>query len=266
MERITDQQYLVGEQYRDSSKLSARIRLHELFSTNNYGWMRWVFDRLIELPDNARVLELGCGRGGLWKENLHRIPSSWHVSLSDLSPGMLADAKSRLEETGRAFSYETIDAQSIPYSDGTFDGVVANHMLYHVPDRAKGISEIHRVLRPGGRLIAATNGEGSMRALWDMISAVAPSFVSEFGRPADRFTLEAGEKELYEKFSSVLVDRYQDELRVTEVEPVVDYVRSMSRKLAEEVIVDLQTRLGEEINSQGKFVVDKANGVLIARK
>jgi ubiquinone/menaquinone biosynthesis C-methylase UbiE len=208
MERIADQQYLVGDQYKDSSKLSARIQLHELFSTNSYGWMRWVFDHLIDLPNDARILELGSGRGTLWKENLSRIPSGWRVTLSDLSPGMLDSAKTNLEDVGREFEFKNMDAQAIPYPDNTFDGVVANHMLYHVPDRAKALAETHRVLKPGGRLFAATNGRGSMHALWDMLNSVAPSSADDFGRPAHLFSLESGEGELLEKFSTVTVDRY----------------------------------------------------------
>jgi ubiquinone/menaquinone biosynthesis C-methylase UbiE len=199
MERIADQRYLLNDQYKDSSKLSARIQLHELFSTNTHGWMPWVFDHFVDLPEDARILELGSGRGSLWKENLSRVPSGWYITLSDLLPGMRDNAKMNLEKAGREFAYKNIDAQAIPYPDDTFDGVVANHMLYHVPDRAKAVAEIHRVLKSGGCLFAATNGRGSMRALWEMINTVAPPFVSEFGRPANRFTLESGEVELRKK-------------------------------------------------------------------
>lgn len=165
MGRVADEQYLVGEQYRDSSNLSARILFHRLFSTNGYGWHRWIFDHLTNLPGDARVLELGCGRGGVWAENRDRIPSDWEITLSDLSPGMIEEARLNLSGSGRLFDYEVIDAQSIPYPEATFDGVVANHMLYHVPDRAKGIAEIYRVLKPDGLLFAATNGSDDMSAL-----------------------------------------------------------------------------------------------------
>ena len=197
MDRVADQQYLVGEQYRDSSNLSARIRLHRLFSTNGYGWHRWIFDHLTDLPDYARILELGCGRGDVWAENRDRIPSDWEITLSDLSPGMIEEARLNLSGSGRLFDYEVIDAQSIPYPEATFDGVVANHMLYHVPDRAKGIAEIHHVLKPGGLLFAATNGSDNMSALWDMLDTAVRA---EFDRVANRFRLEDGERELQEVF------------------------------------------------------------------
>src|SRR5262245_7806534 len=125
-----DQQYLLNEQYRNASNLNARIELHRRFSTNAYGWHRWVFDHF-RLPPEARVLELGCGPGELWRENADRIPEGWEVTLADLSPGMLAAARRSLRDLLRSFAFAEVDAQSIPFPDACFDGVIANHMLYH---------------------------------------------------------------------------------------------------------------------------------------
>src|SRR5206468_12793181 len=71
-----DRQYATGE------NLRARIELHRRFSTNPQPWQRWVFDRLV-VHDDARVLEVGCGVGELWRENAERIPAGWHVTLTD---------------------------------------------------------------------------------------------------------------------------------------------------------------------------------------
>ncbi len=263
MNTAADQQYLVGEQYRDSSNLSARIRLHNLFSTNRYGWHRWVFDHLVELPGDARILELGCGRGDVWAENRDRIPSDWEITLSDLSPGMIEDARSRLEGSGRLFNYEVIDVQSIPYPEATFDGVVANHMLYHVPDRAKGIAEIHRVLKPGGILFAATNGRDNMAEIKDLLDNARRA---EFDRPANHFRLEDGKRELREVFPKVAVDRYPDALHVTDAGPIIDYINSTALKLDDRQASDIHLRVRNRINCEGKFVIRKTNGILTARK
>ncbi|HEX9839245.1 MAG TPA: class I SAM-dependent methyltransferase, partial [Anaerolineales bacterium] len=103
MSKFTDQQYLKTDQYRDSSNLDARVVIHQRFSTNSYGWFKWVFDTLADLPNNARILELGCGHALLWKENVNRIPAGWNITLSDLSSGMLDAAWRNLVVTGRAF-------------------------------------------------------------------------------------------------------------------------------------------------------------------
>ena len=263
MNTAADQQYLVGEQYRDSSNLSARIRLHNLFSTNRYGWHRWVFDHLVELPGDARILELGCGRGDVWAENRGRIPPDWEITLSDLSPGMIEDARSRLKSLGRLLDYEVIDVQSIPYPEATFDGVVANHMLYHVPDRAKGIAEIHRVLKPGGRLFAATNGRDNMAEIKDLLDNARRA---EFDRPANHFRLEDGKRELRVVFPKVAVDRYPDALHVTYAGPVIDYINSTGRKLNDRQALEICRRVQIRINCDGKFVIRKTNGILTARK
>ena len=84
MSRVTDQEYLLSEQYQDASNLNARIQLHRRFSVNKYGLPRWVFDQL-DFSSTSRILELGCGPANLWRENLDRIPKGWDITLSDLS-------------------------------------------------------------------------------------------------------------------------------------------------------------------------------------
>ena len=73
MSKLSDQDYLLTDQYRNASNLNARIQLHVRFSTNKYSWMRWVFDQL-DLPPHCHILELGCGSGELWRKNMQRIP------------------------------------------------------------------------------------------------------------------------------------------------------------------------------------------------
>ena len=66
MNDMTNREYLVGYQYRDAGNLGARVQLHDRFSVNPRGWLPWVFDRF-DFPRDVRLLELGCGPGGLWR-------------------------------------------------------------------------------------------------------------------------------------------------------------------------------------------------------
>src|SRR5688572_29593385 len=140
MSRFTDRQYLTKDQYKDAGNLNARIELHRRFSTNPYGWFNWVFDTLVQLPPDAKILELGCGSAELWMNIADKIPANWDITLSDLSQGMLDAARSNLAVIRGNFKFEQIDAQSIPHKDASFDAVIANHMLYHVPQRPKAIA------------------------------------------------------------------------------------------------------------------------------
>jgi ubiquinone/menaquinone biosynthesis C-methylase UbiE len=266
MSKFTDQQYLKTDQYKDSSNLDARVTIHQRFSTNPYGWMKWVFDHILDLPADAKILELGCGPGYLWKENVNRIPSTWDITLSDLSPGMLDSAWRNLVVTGRSYRFREIDAQSIPFEDGTFDAVIANHMLYHVPDRAKAIAEIKRVLKPGGHFIATTVGDGHLKEITDWFRQIHKSEI--WDSFSNLFTLENGLDQVKPFFPNVKVSRYEDSLHVTELEPLIAYFRSGIRagELSDDEFAKLRSDLEKELKEKGRIFITKDSGLFEAIK
>lgn len=219
-------------QYRDSSNLRARADLHVRFSTNRYGWFRWVFDQFRPFP-RSQVLELGCGPGTLWRENLDRMPSEWEVLLTDASVGMVNEARGYLAGRGYRVQFAVLDAQWIPFSKGAFDAVVANHMLYHIVDLPRALSEIYSVLRHGGHFYAATNGPTHMRELSDLLGGFDADLPTVWHQSVhdqgSAFDLEDGGQCLARWFSEVRVYRYDDSLNVTEAMPIVAYVCSMTR-------------------------------------
>lgn len=262
--RLDDPTYLLSEQYRDGVNLSARVELHRRFSTNRTGWFRWVFDRLA-LPEEADILEIGCGTGALWLENRDRIPPGWRVVLSDLSAGMLKEMRGRLREAGFTPRWCVADVQALPFADASFDAVIANHMLYHVPNRVRAFGEIRRVLRPGGVLLAATNGRTHLRELDDLIARYAPA--TEREDAAARFGLENGAAQLQPWFAEVMRENYPDALVITEVEPVVAYVLSTpaAASLDAARLASLREEIEEVIAREGAFRVTKAAGLFRCR-
>jgi SAM-dependent methyltransferase len=266
MSRINDQTYLRGEQYKDSSNLDARIRIHIEFSTNKYGWFRWVFDQY-EIAPQARILELGCGPGDLWLDNSDRIPEGWEIALSDFSPGMLEKAQEKLASLSHPFRFEVIDAQSIPYETDHFDVVIANHFLYHVPDRPKAIAEIRRVLKPGGPLYTTTIGMGHMKELPDLVERFDPENGDFMRNTEIPFTLEDGTDQLRAQFSEVETRRYEDELRVTDVDALVDYAFSGMRLGLEKGRKEEFARFiqKEMTANDGVIAIKKDSGIFIAQ-
>jgi len=89
-------------QYADASNLHARSAIYRFGDPAATPWPRWVFDQL-DLPPHARVAEIGCGDGALWKRNLERLPLVWRITMLDLSPGMLAAARRGLPAAQFAF-------------------------------------------------------------------------------------------------------------------------------------------------------------------
>jgi SAM-dependent methyltransferase len=262
--KLSDQEYLLTDHYKDASNLNARIELHRRFSTNKQGWTRWVFDQL-NLPSECRILELGCGPGDLWCENLDHVPTGWQITLTDFSPGMLQQAQENLAGSGRPFEFEIVDAQSVPYNDESFDVVIANHMLYHVPDRAQALGEIRRVLKAGGRFYASTVGLGHMRELYEIIDRFDPDKKLQHVVPP--FTLENGQEQLALWFTQITLRRYEDDLVITEVELLVAYILSLAD--AKSVFVDpklakLIEYLEQEIATHGAIHITKDSGVFEA--
>jgi ubiquinone/menaquinone biosynthesis C-methylase UbiE len=266
MQRFTDQTYLTQDQYKDSSNLDARIVIHQTFSENPQGWFNWVFDKLLKLPADASVLELGCGTGEMWKQCADRIPAGWNVTLTDLSDGMLDAARRNLVVCGRSFKFERMDAQTIPYADKTFDAVIANHMLYHVADRSLALTEIRRALKDDGVLFASTVGANHMRQMYGWLK-----HINRNPRPdmfVNPFTLESGAEQLREVFSTVETTRYADNLQVTEIEPLIAYLRSSigAADLSEEKLVELQKDLIAVLEKEGEIFITKDSGLFEALK
>lgn len=250
------------EQYRDSRNLGARLDLHDRFSQNAQGWHRWVFEQL-ELAPDARVLELGCGAAALWARNLEVLPAGWEVTLSDFSVGMLDDARAALGPAGPPFHFESFDAASIPRADASFDAVIANHMLYHVQDRERALGQIRRVLRPGGQLYAATNGEHHIEELDALVERFAP------GRgmhASSSFSLENAAAQLDPWFDRLELRRYEDGLVVTESEPLIAYVLSagLSDAFDADALATLRAFIDAHIRREGAFRVTKQVGLFIA--
>ncbi len=259
----TNQSYLLHDQYRDATNLNTRIQFHARFSTNKRGWNRWVFDQF-KIAPGSRILELGCGSGKLWLNNLNQIGSDWQITLSDFSEGMLQEARQNLGQSQRRFRFQIIDAQSIPFEDASLDIVIANHMLYHVPDRAKALAEIRRVLKADGRLYASTIGESHLREIWELTSRVDRAFART--RKSNPFTLENGVEQLARFFGSITLYRYDDALVITEPEPLVEYILSGSARtiFVGEKLQRLRDLLKQELATRQAIYITKDSGLFEA--
>jgi SAM-dependent methyltransferase len=253
-----DQQSL-AVQYATSANLSARIELHRRFSINPYGLQRWVFDRL-QLREGMRVLEIACGAGSLWRENLDRIPPGVELVLSDFSIGMVVTTRGIVPDA--KFAVGAMPA--VPFESASFDRVIANHMLYHVAERQRGLGEIRRVLRPGGVLFASTNGAQHLREIKELMREMD----IDAGDVSASFTLENAEEQLGAVFAHIGRDEYADRLRVTDAEVLIRYIASMSERAAGVVgkrESELRSIIEGRIARDGAFQVMKSTGLLTAR-
>lgn len=230
----------VKAQYATSGGLDIRTAFHDMYSTNTLGYGSWLVSHY-DICDGMRVLELGCGTGRIWLGQEDLISRCGKLVLTDLSDGMLKMAAANLGERAN-MEYRNADIQDLPFDENSFDVVIANSMLYHVPDLLKGLREVRRVLRDGGVFYCATLGENNFTdklAEWFALSG------EEF-HPNHSFTMQNGEGQLKSVFTTITPMFYEDSLHITEPEDLILYLRSLA---SFEAIADLPARKIKEILS-----------------
>lgn len=210
------------KQYQTDRNLSTRINLHEKYSVNKQGFGRWIAAHY-GFGSGMRVLELGCGNGSVWPETIHMMPEGCELILSDFSQGMLDAAKARIGEH-KNLSYRQINIMDIPYETDSMDVVIANMMLYHVPDIDRALAQVRRVLKPGGIFYCATYGENSIMT-W--LNDVFSGFDIDIHMNT-AFTMQNGKGMLAKHFQSVERSDYPDAFEITDTDDLVNYVLSMT--------------------------------------
>ncbi len=246
-------------QYADDRNLYARQRLwqHQVPFFDVVGWVLG----LAGLAPGMRVLDAGCGNGAYL-----RALADYPVRAAgcDLSAGML-----------RAVHYPALfcaDVAALPLRDGSFDVVLAAHMLYHVPDRRAAVSELRRVLVPAGVCIAVTNGGDHLRPLRALVERAARKGTPGWSMQAatQAFTAENATAQLGHAFASVTLVRpaRQSPVVIRDASVVADYVASwagfyqdqVARPWAD-VVAEVRQEVQAVIDREGTFI---ASGDLAA--
>jgi SAM-dependent methyltransferase len=158
-----------------------------------------------------RVLEVGSGTGAFADRVARELGAQ--VIAVDASPRMVEVAR----ELG--VSARVGDVQSLPFDDGEFDCVAALWVLHHVTDLDRGLAEIARCLRPGGRLVAATFGQDNLAHLYDWLEA--PSL------EAGAFSRESGEVPLRRHFDRLERRDADSTVVFPDRNALRDYLRSL---------------------------------------
>lgn len=253
--------YLLHDQYRDASNLSARSSFYDKFSEGKPTWFAWQFDA-IDLKEGDKILDCGCGNGQLWAENAAKIPSGCSLYMLDISKGMLKEARTALSGLSEDIQCTFLEAsiEDIPASDKTFDVVVANQMLYHVSSIPRALHEVNRVLKRGGAFYASTYGEAHMEELDEL-------FYPYFSRWRLSFALENGFEILEDYFDTLEVLPLFGRLRITEAEPLLRYILSTaSEEIREdaEVIESMLYAVQSIISLNSSFDITKSAGMFKA--
>ena len=270
---LTSMENSLNRQYQNASNVSARIRLHKLYSVNKEGWFPWLFKE-IHLKSGMKVLELGCGNGALWVENQDKIPhgKGTQIILSDISGGMLQDASRAILGEGaektkdslkNVISFHEFDCNEIPYPDDTFDVVIANHMLFYCEDLKNVAKEIKRVLKPGGCLYASTYGSSHMKEITELVKKFDDRIELAATELYHIFGLENGTQILGKTFEHVEKHIFEDALVVDKAEPLLEYIMSCHGNQNQYIIdryKEFKTFIEKKVSGKKGFMITKEAG------
>lgn len=261
----------VRAQYASDTFLRIRQQTHELYTVPKIDFPEWALTRL-QWRGDEQILDVGSGVGLYYPHVIERGSNVGYYAI-DQSPGMLHQHPAPQEVS-------IGDAQALPFAEGTFDLVMANHMLYHIPDLERALLEVRRVLKPEGVFLAATNSAQSMpefQALFrrGMLLLSTPGQV--FNQPPmpeqANFSLENGTRILSRYFYAVVRYDLPSTLVFPNIEPVMAYLES-TRSIREPQLPDtihwedlmlvMREQISRVVNHFGELVVNKVTGVLVA--
>lgn len=259
----------VQQQYQDDLPLRVRIHTHATYTVPQVDFTAWVLNK-IGWQGTERVIDIGVG-AGIYVEPVRA--RCRHYIAADLSLGMLH----RLPQPN--LDRLNLDVQRLPLPDHTFDVVLANHMLYHVPDRDAALDQIARILRPAGCLLAVTNSVQSMGELTRLYQSAAHKLgliekIAVIQSAADTFGLENGTPLLLRHFAHVARFDLPAALVFPEPQPVIDYIATTRERYEAllpagitwaDVVAALTDLLRQHIAEHGVFRVNKLTGVFVCR-
>jgi ubiquinone/menaquinone biosynthesis C-methylase UbiE len=261
---VTDKTRLATSAYADERHLAARQSIYQ-WQQPRYDLPGIVVEQLAEVA--GTVLDVGCGNGK-FAARLHHDRPDLQVIGMDISAGILANVPHPVV---------VADAQALPFADTSVDAVLAMHMLYHVPDIPAAISELSRILKPGGLLIASTNSDTDKRELdrlWRQAAAdvlgvaEGPSRVSL----SSRFSLEKAPALLGRALRDVRVLDLPGRIELTDAAPAVSHLASYEA-WADQLGVPFASTLRraqelaeEEIAAEGSFGITCFGGILLGHR
>ena len=276
---LTSMENSLNKQYQNSTNVSARINLHKLYSENEQGWFPWLYEEM-ELKSGMRILEVGCGNGALWTENLDKIPmgKGTEIILSDISGGMLQDAKRNIfgednnykrlkkdnsQKLARVIKFQEFDCNNIPYSDECFDVVIANHTLFYCDKPEEAVAEIRRVLKKNGVLYASTYGGKHMKEITELVKGFDDRMNLSANVLYNVFGLDNGAKILSKSFDNVEKCIFDDALVVDKAEPLLEYIMSCHGNQNQYIVdryKEFRTYIEKKVQKRKGFRITKEAG------
>ncbi|WP_455539032.1 MerR family transcriptional regulator [Terrisporobacter sp.] len=249
------------QQYVDISNLNAAVKLKDRFRSNE-DWYKWIFKK-IQIKEQVKILEIGCGNGALWSRNLDDLTENVNIVLTEVCDEMVLCARRNINDTLSRFEYKTVDPNNLTFEDEEFDIVIANHILFYMKDIDKVLKETNRVLKKGGCFYSTTISCDYMKELKDLMLGFNKNMKISEDKLSSKFNLENGQNILSKYYNDITKYTYEDELVVNNDKDILEYIYSIPGNI--EVLdskrKEFETYISNEMAKKGRIDITDNNGL-----
>ncbi len=262
-------------EYRETTNdLLTRIDIHERYGGRDID--AWMLD-VLQPAKGLSILDVGCGAGKQCFVFDRHLEGKAHIVGGDVSPELLAQAEKENTRHGNRIEFRTLNFnRPFPLDSGSFDLVTCCFAIYYAEQAGPTLSEMHRVLKPGGRLFTTGPMPENKRLFYDVIAEATQRPIPRMPG-SSRYGSEILE-EMRRRFARVDVHTFENPLTFETVEPFMAYTRaslSEDRKLwgsffrggddFERVLEAIEATARRRLERDGRLVMTKVVGGFLAR-
>ncbi len=258
-----------------TNDLLTRIDIH-----NKYGGRdidQWMLE-VLDLQPGMKILDVGCGGGKQLMSYYKYLNGNADITGGDVNEELLDQAKFENTKLGNPFEIMKLDFnRQLPFDDNTFDLVSCCFAIYYASDIPYTIKEMHRVLKPGGRLFTSGPMPENKKVFYDVIREASGKEIPPMPG-SSRYSTQIYDA-MVSTFSKVDIEIFENPLTFTTAAPFIAYTRASldedrrlwtplfeSKAEYEQLIQDI-TRVADEIvQKDGSLVMTKVVGGFIGTK
>jgi ubiquinone/menaquinone biosynthesis C-methylase UbiE len=263
-------------EYRETHEdLQTRIDIHTQYGGRDID--AWMLD-LLQPEKGSRILDVGCGAGKQLAAFHRHLEGNAHIEGGDISQELLEQAQALSTELGDAFRITELDFnRPFQFEADQFDLVSCCFALYYAEDIPFTVGEVHRVLRPGGRLFTTGPMPENKQLFYDVIRSATDAEIPPMPG-SSRYASEIFDA-IHSGFASAELEIFENPLTFDKLGPFIDYVRaslSEDRKLwkglfesageFDSVMERITNEAEDRLNQEGRLIMTKVVGGIVATK
>jgi len=255
--------------------LQTRINIHDAYGARDID--KWMLE-VLPLTKGMSILDVGCGSGKQCFSYLTHLDGKADIYGGDVSDDLLAQAKVENEKLGSKVSFRNLNFnQPFPFAENKFDLVSCSFAIYYAEDIPFTISEIHRVLKPGGHLFTTGPMPENKQLFYDIIKEATHLEIPPM--PGSSRYSTGILNSVKNLFSEVKLLIFENPLTFPSVKPFVDYTRASlsedrllwndffkTKEDFELIMADIEQVAQQRFKQEGSLVMTKVVGGIIAKK